>query len=122
MHRDQLAENSVGALTARPPALDAADERFGAHAEGALDEPLFRRGVEIDGPRRDVRATRDINHAQIGESPASHLAQRGALDRAPCTCGVSGAFALHVAAQIHFTSSVAEDLLPIDREMTGRYR
>jgi hypothetical protein len=45
VHRDELGEDGIGALSARAPSLDPSDQPLGASAQRRIHEALFRRRV-----------------------------------------------------------------------------
>jgi hypothetical protein len=122
VHRDELAKNGIGALSARPPSLDPADQPHCPSAERHLDKTLLCRRVQIDSARSDVGAARDLTDAQVGVSTARDLAECRRFDRAGCSRGASGALALYVASCIHCKSSVSEYRSALDAMRRGRYR
>ena len=74
VQRDQLVEDGLGCVRPRPPALDPCDLSSRASPERLLDQPLFRRSMKIESPRRDVCTARDVRHAQRVVAAPSDLA------------------------------------------------
>jgi len=54
------------------------------------------RRMQVDRAGSDVSAPRYLAHAEVRVAPARDLAQGGRLDRARCSRGPSGSFALNV--------------------------
>ena len=107
VHRDELGEHRIRGLTARAPSLDTTDQTLGTSAQRGVDKTLLRRRVKVDGPRRDVRASRDFADAELRVTAPRDLAQSGGFDRARrARCGAR-AFALDVST-IHYRCTVAE--------------
>jgi len=96
VHRDELSQDGVGALSAWPPSLDPADQSLCPSAECHLDETFLRRCVEVDRPGSHMGASRDLGDAQVGVPTARDLAQRGGLDRARCSRRSTSPLALDV--------------------------
>jgi hypothetical protein len=81
VHGDELPENGIGAFAAGSPTLDAADQSFRPSAERRVHETFLRRRMEIDSPRRNVRAPRHLAEPHRFVSPPRDLTQGGGLDR-----------------------------------------
>ena len=107
VHRDELAEHGVGALTAGAPPLDPADQTLGSSPQRRVDETFLCRGVQVDGARSDVSAPRHLAYAEVRIASARDLTQGGGLDRARCSCGPPGSFVLNVSP-IRYRPSVSE--------------
>jgi hypothetical protein len=75
VHRDELAENGIGAVSARAPSLDPADQPLRPSPQRRIDEPLLRGCVQVDRAGRDVGAPRDFADSEVGISAAGDLAQ-----------------------------------------------
>src|SRR5437867_578599 len=57
VHRDELAEDGIRALTARTPPLDTADQTFSPSPQRRVDETFFCRRVQVDRAGSDVSAS-----------------------------------------------------------------
>jgi len=75
--------------------------------ERGVDETFLRRGVQVDGARRDVGASRDLADAELRVPAPRDLAQGRGLDRARRSRRRACALALNVST-IHYTTSVSE--------------
>ena len=60
VHRDELAEDGIRALTARTPPLDTADQTFSPSPQRRVDETFFCRRVQVDRAGSDVSASRHL--------------------------------------------------------------
>jgi hypothetical protein len=74
VHRDELGEHGIGALSARAPSLDPSDQTLSTPSQCRVDKTLLRRRVEVDRARGDVSASRDFADAQLRVPPARDLA------------------------------------------------
>jgi hypothetical protein len=74
VHRDELGEHGIGALSARAPSLDPSDQTLGTPSQCRVDKTFLRRRVEVDRSRGDMSASRDFADAQLRVPPARDLA------------------------------------------------
>jgi hypothetical protein len=82
VHRDELGEYGIRALSARAPSLDPSDQTQSPPAQRRVDETLLRRRVQVDRARGDVGSSRDLADAQLRVAASRDLAQGRGLDGA----------------------------------------
>lgn len=107
VHRDELGEHGIGALSTRAPSLDPSDQTLGASAQRRVHQALLRRRVQVHRARSDMRASRDFADAELRIAAPRDLAQGCGLDRARRARRRARTLALDVSP-IHCITSVSE--------------